>query len=78
METLIQGEKMKAEINQGSRDMRRTALALALAAVLGLPVIASAQLADDNLTEMLDAREIPVTLDTFNRAATDIELDKYV
>jgi hypothetical protein len=54
------------------------AIALALAAGVSVPVIVSAQLADDNLTEILEAREIPVTLDNFNRAATDIELDKYV
>ena len=38
----------------------------------------AAQLADDNLTEMVDAREIPVTIDNFTRAASDIEFDKYV
>jgi hypothetical protein len=54
------------------------AFALALAAGLSAPAIASAQLAEDNLSEMMDAREIPVTIDNFNRAATDIELDKYV
>lgn len=58
--------------------MRLYAFTLALATGLGVPVIATAQLADDNLSEMLEAREIPVTLDNFNRAATDIELDKYV
>ena len=38
----------------------------------------SAQLAEDNLSEILDARAVPVTLDNFIRAATNIELDKYV
>ena len=58
--------------------MRLYALTLILATGLGVPVIASAQLADDNLSEMLEAREIPVTIDNFARAASDIELDKYV
>lgn len=35
-------------------------------------------MADDNLSEMMEAREIPVTIDNFARAATDIEFDKYV
>ena len=39
---------------------------------------AAAQFANDNLSERLQAREIPVTLNNFIRAATDIELDKYV
>ena len=57
--------------------MKRLVLILSLAACLtGAP--AAAQMADDNLSEMVDAREIPVTLDNFVRAATDIELDKYV
>ena len=50
--------------------MKHLALPLALAAGLSVPFFASAQLAE--------AREIPVTIDNFNRAATDIELDKYV
>ena len=58
--------------------MRLFALTLELTTSLGIPIIASAQLADDNLSEMLEAREIRVTIDNFNRAATDIELDKYV
>ena len=51
-----------------------TFLALALTA----PIIASAQFAEDNLSEMMDAREIPVTIDNFARAASDIEFEKYV
>ena len=58
--------------------MRLSVLSLALAAGLSVPVLASAQLADDNLTELLEAREIPVTIDNFARAASDIEFDKYV
>jgi hypothetical protein len=37
-----------------------------------------AQFADDNLDALVDAREIPVTIDNFIRAATDIEFAKYV
>lgn len=58
---------------------RRTAplaLTLALGTLLSAP--ASAQIADDNLDAQLEAREISVTIDNFNRAATDIELAKYV
>jgi hypothetical protein len=58
--------------------MKALALSLALATGLGLPAIASAQLADDNLDALVEAREIPVTLDNFTRAASDIEFDKYV
>ena len=39
---------------------------------------AAAQMADDNLSEMMEAREIPVTIDNFARVASDIEFDKYV
>jgi hypothetical protein len=39
---------------------------------------AFAQFADDKLDALVDAREIPVTIDNFNRAATDVELAKYV
>lgn len=54
-------------------------LCLTVALVSGLAALpAFAQLADDNLTEMVDAREIPVTIDNFTRAASDIEFDKYV
>ena len=58
--------------------MRFSALTLALAAGLSGPASASAQLADDNLSEMMDARDIPVTIDNFARAASDIEFNKYV
>lgn len=58
--------------------MKLSALALASVAGLGVTAIASAQLAEDSLDEQLEASEIPVTIDNFNRAATDIELDKYV
>lgn len=51
-------------------------LATGLALVSNGP--AFAQMADDNLTEMMDARELPVTIDNFARAASDIELEKYV
>ena len=57
--------------------MKKLILILSLAAFLpGGP--AAAQMADDNLSEMMDAREIPVTIDNFARAASDIELNKYV
>ncbi|PYG33184.1 DUF1214 domain-containing protein [Pelagimonas varians] len=39
---------------------------------------ASAQFYGEDLDARLEAREIPVTVDNFTRAATDIELDKYV
>ena len=58
--------------------MRHSALTLALTAGLSVPAFASAQLADDDLDALVDAREIPVTIDNFARAASDIELDKYV
>lgn len=40
--------------------------------------VAIAQFADDGLDALVDARDIPVTVDNFTRAATDIELAKYV
>jgi hypothetical protein len=43
--------------------------ALAIGAALSLATGASAQLANDKLAELMDAREIPVTLDNFARAA---------
>ena len=58
--------------------MRYFALTLAFAAGLSVPVFASAQFADNNLDALVEAREVPVTIDNFARAATDIELDKYV
>lgn len=39
---------------------------------------ASAQNANDTLDALVEAREIPVVIDNFTRAATDIELAKYV
>ncbi len=47
-----------------------------LLAVTGMP--AMAEISGNPLTALLDAREIPVNIDNFTRAATDIELDKYV
>ena len=58
--------------NHGNRRLGMVLLAALVATQ------ASAQLADDNLSEMLEAREIPVTIDNFARAASDIEFDKYV
>ena len=58
--------------------MKHLALLLTLAAGLSGPVFVSAQLADDDLDALVEAREIPVTIDNFARAASDIELDKYV
>lgn len=57
--------------------MHFLALAAVLVAGLNTPVIASVQLADDNLDTLAEAREIPVTIDNFGRAASDIEFDKY-
>ena len=42
------------------------------------PLAADATRADDTLDALVDAREIPVTIDNFIRAATDIEVAKYV
>ncbi len=58
--------------------MKQFGLTLALVASLGVSAIASSQLADDDLSELLEARGVPVTINNFIRAATDIELDKYV
>ena len=58
-----------------SRRHRPVAVALATA-LASAP--AMAQFADDNLDALVDAREIPVTVDNFIRAATDIEFGKYV
>ena len=57
--------------------MRLCAFTLVLAAALG-GAMASAQQADENMGNQLEAGEIPVTIDNFARAATDIEFDKYV
>ena len=40
--------------------------------------VAAAQFADEGLDALVDARDIPVTVDNFVRAATDVELNKYV
>jgi hypothetical protein len=69
---------MNIEVNRRRRRVRLSALSLALAVGLSVHVPASAQLADDNLSEMMEAREIPVTIDNFARVASDIEFDKYV
>lgn len=50
----------------------------AAAAVLLALTPATAQIASDHLDALVDAREIPVNIDNFVRAATDIELAKYV
>jgi len=69
---------MKTEANRRRRPVRLSALTLAFAVGLSVHVSASAQLADDNLSEMMEAREIPVTIDNFAQAASDIEFEKYV
>ena len=58
--------------------MKFSVLIMSLVAGLGVPAIASAQLADENPGATVEAGEIPVTIDNFARAATDIEFDKYV
>ena len=58
--------------------MKFSVLIMALAAGLGLPAVASVQLADEKSDVTVQAGEIPVTIDNFARAATDIEFDKYV
>ena len=58
------------------RCIAKGAPALIGAAFIGS--VANAQIADDNLDALVDARDIPVTVDNFVRAATDIELAKYV
>ena len=57
--------------------MKFSVLIMVLVAGLGVPAIASAQLADENPDATVEAGEIPVTIDNFARAATDIEFDKY-
>jgi hypothetical protein len=51
-----------------------TAILVSHACAMG----AGAQSFGDNLDALVDAREIPVTLDNFVRAATDIEIGKYI
>ena len=57
--------------------MRTNLVAAVLVASLGAGS-AGAQTFSDTLDALVESREIPVTLDNFIRAATDIELDKYV
>ncbi|MCL5778345.1 DUF1254 domain-containing protein [Limibaculum sp. FT325] len=61
--------------------MHRSNFTCAIGLVAGTIIGAGTALAQDagsNLRGLLEAREIPVTIDNFIRAATDIELDKYV
>lgn len=53
----------------------RTALAVA---AISVAAYAQAFTADQTLDGLVEQAEISVTLDNFVRAATDIELDKYV
>ena len=58
---------------------KRTPCLMASAPALLLAAVsAEAQFANDTLDAMVDAREIPVTSDNFTRAASDIDLHKYV
>jgi hypothetical protein len=59
-----------------NKSFQSVAIATVLAVLSAAP--AMAQFADDNLDALVDAREIPVTIDNFIRAATDIEFGKYV
>ncbi len=61
--------------------MHRSKFTCTVGLVTGTIIGAGTALAQDaanNLRGLLEAREIPVTIDNFIRAATDIELDKYV
>ncbi|MCE8515022.1 DUF1254 domain-containing protein [Ruegeria pomeroyi] len=58
------------------KQIQSIAIAAAVASLCAAP--ASAQFADDSLDALVDAREIPVNVDNFIRAATDIEFGKYV
>jgi hypothetical protein len=69
---------MNIEVNRRRRLVRLSALTLALAVGLSVSVIASAQAADNDSGAAEKPKETPVNLDNFVRAATDIELDKYV
>ncbi len=59
-----------------SRHETAPALAAACALLLGVP--ASAQTGSDTVRGIVEAREIPVTVDNFVRAATDIEFGKHL
>jgi hypothetical protein len=54
--------------------LHRLSLATAAAALAVAPAVG--QLAEDTLDALVGAREIPVTIDNFIRAATDIEFAK--
>ena len=58
--------------------MRPCEILLSLAAALAMPFTAAAQIADGTLDALVSAREIPVNVENFVRAATDIEFEKYV
>lgn len=58
------------------KKVQAIALTTVIAALCAAP--AMAQFGDDSLDALVDAREIPVTIDNFIRAATDIEFGKYV
>ncbi|WP_082739330.1 DUF1214 domain-containing protein [Aliiruegeria sabulilitoris] len=53
-------------------------LSLALVGGVFIGSVANAQFAGDTLDALIEAREIPVMIGNFTRAATDIELAKYV
>ena len=55
---------------------RTSAVAFCCAAIAA--DTASSQTANDGLQALFNARKIPVTLDNFVRAATDIEMGKYL
>ena len=55
---------------------RTSAVACLCVACIG--VSASAQIAKDGVSALIESREIPVTVDNFVRAATDIEIGKYL
>ena len=57
--------------------MRTLILATLLAVLVGAPG-AGAQTLGDTLDALMESREIPVDIDNYVRAATDIEFEKYV
>jgi hypothetical protein len=69
---------MNIVVNRRRRPVRLSAVFLALAVGLSVHLCASAQLANDDLDALVETRETPVTIDNFARAASGIELDKYV
>ena len=54
------------------------AACIASLAALGLPQNAMAQIKDDTLDSLSDSNTVPVTIDNFVRAATDVEFEKYL